>query len=79
MPKERDEDSGKFTEAVSDDEIISFIFEQDGVSTADVADEFDYKRASAYRRLKNLEKEEQIKSREVGNSLLWLATDTGQQ
>jgi uncharacterized membrane protein len=76
MPKKRDEDSGKFTQVVSDDEIISFLIKQEGASTAEIANEFDYERASAYRRLKDLEEAEKVKSREVGNSLLWLATAT---
>jgi uncharacterized membrane protein len=76
MPKERDEDSGKFTEVVSDEEIISFLSNQDGVVTSKVAKEFDYERPTAYRRLKNLEADGRIESRKVGNSLLWLSIDT---
>ena len=75
MVKERDEGSGKFTQSVSDEEIIEFIHDRDGVATADVADQFDYKRPSAYRRLRSLEEDGRVVSREIGNSLLWLVDD----
>jgi predicted transcriptional regulator len=73
MGKDRDE-SGKFTEVVSDDEIITFLQETEGASTAEVADHFEYERPTAYRRLKDLEDNDQVESREIGNSLLWLAS-----
>ena len=75
MVKERDEGSGKFTQSVSDEEIIDFIDDQNGAATAEVADQFDYKRPSAYRRLKSLEEDGHVVSREIGNSLLWELAD----
>ena len=71
MPKERDEDSGQFTRAVPDEEIIAHLAEQDGAGTAEVADAFGYERPTAYRRLKDLEEDGVVRSRKVGNSLLW--------
>lgn len=71
MAKDRDEESGRYTETVSDNEIVEFVRTQGGASTSDVATEFDYKRPSAYRRLKKLEEKGRVTSREVGNSLLW--------
>jgi predicted ArsR family transcriptional regulator len=73
MGKDRDE-SGKFTEVVPDDDLIAFLQETEGVSTVEVADHFGYERPTAYRRLRNLEDEGQVESREIGNSLLWLAS-----
>lgn len=74
MPKERDEKSGRYTESVTDDEIVGYIRERGGVATSDVATEFDYERPSAYRRLKALEEAGDVEAREIGNSLLWEAT-----
>lgn len=75
MGKDRDE-SGKFTEVVSDNEIIAYLQKTEGASTAEVADNFDYERPTAYRRLKDLEDEDQVESREIGNSLLWLVSQS---
>jgi len=75
MPKERDEDSGQFTKAVSDDELIAFLADRNGAGTAAIADAFNYERPTAYRRLKALEDHGEVHSREVGNSLLWELAD----
>lgn len=75
MVKERDEKSGRYTASVADDEIVWFIRDRSGVATSDVAERFDYERPSAYRRLKSLEDAGRVTSREIGNSLLWEATE----
>lgn len=75
MGKDRDE-SGQFTEVVSDDDIVAFLQNTDGASTVEVADHFEYKRPTAYRRLRDIEDEGRVQSREVGNSLLWMATQS---
>lgn len=71
MVKNRDEESGQYTETVTDDEIIAYLSDQNGAGTTDVADHFDYKQPSAYRRLKRLEDEGRVTSRKIGGSLLW--------
>lgn len=71
MVKERDEESGRYTATVSNAEIVDYVRENDGASTSEVAERFDYERPSAYRRLKALEEEGRVTAREVGNSLLW--------
>lgn len=75
MVKNRDEESGQYTEAVTDDEILAYLSNKNGAGTTDVADHFDYKQPSAYRRLKRLEDEGRVTSREIGGSLLWEAVD----
>lgn len=76
VPKDRDEDSGQYTEVVSDDEFLDFLRKQGGAGTSDVADAFGYERPTAYRRLKRLEEDGKVTSQEIGNSLLWeLAND----
>lgn len=78
MVKERDEQSGRYTATVDDAEIVAYLRDQDGAGTSDVAERFDYERPSAYRRLKDLESAGRVAGREVGNSILWLATDADQ-
>ena len=75
MPKDRDEESGKYTTAVTDDELIEYIDQNGGVSTNELAEEFDYARPTAYRRLVALEDDGRVQRREVGNSLLWQEAD----
>jgi len=71
MVKDRDEESGQYTESVSDDEILAYLNEEDGAGTTDVADAFDYQQPTAYRRLKNLEEKGKVRSRKIGGSLFW--------
>ena len=78
MVKQRDEQSGRYTATVDDAEIVAFVRDQGGAGTSDVAEYFEYERPSAYRRLKDLESAGRVAGREVGNSILWLATDADQ-
>lgn len=78
MVKERDEQSGRYTATVDDAEIVAYLRDQGGAGTSDVAEYFEYERPSAYRRLKDLESAGRVAGREVGNSILWLATDADQ-
>lgn len=75
MDQDRDADSGKFIFSATDDEITDFVRENSGVTARQVADEFEYKRPSAYRRLKALEERGTFESREVGGSFRWQVGD----
>jgi len=75
MAKDRDEESGQYTETVSDDEILAYLDEEDGAGTTDVADAFDYQQPTAYRRLKRLEEDGLVTSRKVGGSLFWMSNN----
>lgn len=75
MAKDRDADSGQYTETVHDEEIIAYVANHDTVGTSDVASEFDLKRPSAYRRLKTLEAHDRLASTKVGGSLIWEVSD----
>lgn len=76
MVKNRDENSGQYTESVSDDEILKYLAEANGAGTTDVADAFDYKQPTAYRRLKDLEEGGEVTSRKIGGSLFWETADS---
>lgn len=69
--RDRDTESGRYTPSVTDDEIIEFVEELDGAGTGEVAEEFDYRQPSAYRRLKALEEDGRIRSRRIGGSMFW--------
>jgi uncharacterized membrane protein len=73
MPKDRDEESGKYTTAVTDEELLDHLEAEGGVATKELADAFSYTRPTAYRRLVDLEDAGRVERREVGNSLLWLS------
>lgn len=75
MPRERDEESGQYTAAVDDDQLVEFLRDHKGAATRELADAFEYTRPAAYRRLTDLEDAGRVERREVGNSLLWLAAD----
>lgn len=77
MPRERDDESGQFTATVTDAEITDLLAAQNGAGTGEVADAFDIRQPSAYRRLKRLEDAGRVESRKIGGSMLWTATDTG--
>jgi predicted transcriptional regulator len=70
--RDRDEKSGKYTTEFEDEEFIAAIEDLGGsASTTEVAESISCDRRTAYIRLKELEEENQISSRKVGNSLLW--------
>jgi GTP-sensing pleiotropic transcriptional regulator CodY len=74
--KDRDEESGKYTASYTESDFINAIREHDGMAgTSEIADTVGCTRRTAYTRLKSLEDESQVESRQVGNSLVWLAND----
>ncbi|RBI58329.1 transcriptional regulator [halophilic archaeon] len=75
MPKKRDDDSGRYTQSVDDDDILAYLREQDGAGTSEVADAFDYEQSTVYRRMKRLEDDGRVSRREVGGVILWSVTD----
>jgi uncharacterized membrane protein len=77
MPKDRDDESGQYTTAVADEELIAHLKNEGGVATKELAEAFDYTRPTAYRRLVDLEDAGEVERREVGNSLLWLPASEG--
>lgn len=74
--KDRDEDSGKYTVSYADSDFLNAIEGHDGMAgTSEIADEVGCTRRTAYTRLKSLEEKERVKSRQVGNSLVWLVAE----
>lgn len=76
MPRERDEDSGKFTDAYGDDQFLQAIHDHDGLAgTAEIADAVDCTQRHALNRLRELEDRGDVESKKVGGSLIWMLPD----
>lgn len=75
MGRERDDKSGKYTDAYVDTEFIEAIKNEGGVAgTGDIADFVGCSHRQALNRLKELEEQGQIVSKDVGRSLIWQVT-----
>ncbi|QGA82095.1 putative transcriptional regulator, contains HTH domain [Halomicrobium sp. LC1Hm] len=70
MPRRRNDESGRYQEVYSDEDILSLL-EGTRLSTSEVADQLDCHRTTAHDRLTELEDEGKITSKQVGNTLLW--------
>jgi hypothetical protein len=72
MPKDRDEESGKYTERYTQENFLSAIESLGGsAGTQEVADEVDCAYRTAHAKLSELEEEGNLTSRKVGNAKLW--------
>jgi GTP-sensing pleiotropic transcriptional regulator CodY len=72
MGRERDDESGKYTDAYSDEDFVQAIEGEDGlVGTGDIADSVGCSHRQALNRLKRLEKRGIVTSEDVGKSLVW--------
>lgn len=75
MERERDEDTGKFTTQYQREDFLDALEEEDFLATSDVADIVGCTQNLAYRRLKELENEGKVKSKEIGRFLAWQKPD----
>lgn len=72
MPRDRDAESGKYTDAFSDEDFIEAIHSEGGLAgTTAVAEIVGCTRRQALNRLKELQEEDKITSKDVGRSLVW--------
>jgi len=72
MPKDRDEQTGKYTERYSRENFLSAIESLGGsAGTRELADEVDCAYRTAHAKLTELEEEGLLASRKVGNAKLW--------
>jgi DNA-binding MarR family transcriptional regulator len=69
--RDRDEKSGKFTEEYPREEFLEALGELGPSGTTDLSDHIGCDRRTAYLKLKSLEEEGEVRSKMVGNSLLW--------
>jgi predicted ArsR family transcriptional regulator len=68
---ERDE-QGRVEPRYTDDEVVDAVREHEPAATKEVAGALDMARQSADYRLRKLEEEGSVKSKMVGNSLVWM-------
>jgi DNA-binding IclR family transcriptional regulator len=73
--RDRDEESGKFSEEYPAREFLEALDELGPSGTTDVSDYIGCDRRTAYLKLKSLEQEGDVRSTKVGNSLLWELRD----
>lgn len=72
MPKNRDEETGKYTETYPSSEFITVLKSLDGAAgTQEIADEIGCAYRTAHAKLTELEQKGEIASRKVGNAKLW--------
>ena len=69
---DRDDESGQYTKTYSQEEFLEAL-ERLGpeAGTQEIADEVGCNRDTAYRRLRNLEEENEVESRKIGMVRLW--------
>jgi GTP-sensing pleiotropic transcriptional regulator CodY len=79
MPRERDDESGKYTDTFDDDEFLAALREEDGVAgTSDLADAVGCTSRHALNRLQKLEEAGEVTSKDVGRSFVWMLADEGE-
>ena len=72
MPRDRDAESGKYTDAFSDKEFIEAIRTEGGLAgTTAVAEIVGCTRRQALNRLKELQEQNKVTSKDVGRALAW--------
>lgn len=72
MGRERDEESGKYTDAYSDKEFIEAIEVEGGLAgTGEIATAVGCSHRQALNRLNELEERGKVTSKDVGRSLVW--------
>lgn len=80
MPRDRDEESGKFTDAYVDDDFLEAIHSLGGLAgTTEIAETVECSRRHALNRLRELEDADRVTSRDVGRSLVWMLADDGEE
>jgi hypothetical protein len=72
MARDRDDESGKYTDAYSDEDFIEAIRTEGGLAgTTAVAEIVGCTRRQALNRLKELRERNRVQSKDVGRSLVW--------
>ena len=75
MPRKRNEESGKYTQAYRSEEFLEAVQESDGLaSTTEVADRLGCSNRTALSRLRELAEGGDLSQRKVGTVNLWSVT-----
>jgi CRP-like cAMP-binding protein len=73
--RNRDEDSGKFSEEYPQEDFVRALGELGASGTTDIAEYVGCDRRTAYLKLQSLEEEGDVESQKIGNALLWNLID----
>jgi len=68
----RDPETGRYTPAFTDDELLQALEEHEPAGTAELADIFDCSQPGAYQRLTQLEQKGLVASKLVGGTKVWM-------
>jgi hypothetical protein len=80
MPRERDSESGQYTESYPLDIFLSALRAEGGMAgTNDVADQVGCSYELAYQRLRELTENDQLTRQKVGNANLWMLVQEDEQ
>lgn len=72
MGRDRDDESGKYTTSYADEDFIEAIEAEDGLAgTTAVAEIVGCTQRQALNRLKELEEQQKVVSKDVGRALVW--------
>lgn len=78
-PEGKRDETGKFSREYQSQDFLTALRRLDGSgSTKEIADEVGCVRRTAYNRLRELEANQRVSSREVGRSILWQVDTNGQ-
>jgi biotin operon repressor len=77
MSKDEREDSGRYTETVTLDDVLGVFDAVEGpvVTSGDVADTLDCSRETARRKLRTLEEQGRVTSRKTAGRVVWWTVD----
>jgi len=70
MPRKRDEESGRYENVYSDEDVLS-VLRGTRLATTEVANELDCHRTTAHDKLRDLEEDGLVESSHAGNTLIW--------
>lgn len=72
MPRNRNDESGRYEEVYSTEDILSLL-QGTRMATAEVAEELNCHRTTAHDRLREMEDDGIVESSQAGNTLIWEA------
>jgi uncharacterized membrane protein len=78
--RKRDEDSGRYQEEYSSEEVVAAIRRHDGqAASSDVAEELGCSRGTAYYKLRAMEEQGYVESRKIGGINIWMVAENNKQ
>lgn len=76
MVDDRRDDRGQFTPTYSEEEFLNAVSEYEPAGTSEVADAVNCTYQNADYRLRQLEEKGKVRSKKIGQSLVWMSTNS---